>query len=96
MLNLNKSGKKGVSSDFVSMNSGLWRVVRGGSGAPERGRPACVKNVYNNCGLACVLGLTSSNRQVSMTLIERTPLSPGVFPFWFVPLSLASSKRTPF
>jgi len=30
-----------------------------------------VKSVYNVCGLACILGLTGSNNQVSLTTLRR-------------------------
>jgi len=35
------------------------------------GRPAWVNTAYNVCGLACILGLTSPNNQVSLTTKER-------------------------
>jgi len=62
------------------MNFGPTPIARGGSGAEApplaahamRGRPAeSVKTVHNVCELACILGLTSSNNQVSLTNKKR-------------------------
>jgi len=35
----------------------------------------CVKILYNFCGLTCILGLTSPNNQVSLTIKEQSVLS---------------------